>query len=119
MVLNGFAGEQYEFVRADVLKWLPQLEEESFDLIILDPPTFSNSKAMEAILDIQLMHASLINTCLEKLTAQGQLYFSTNARKFEMDAGSIRGSVKEITTATIPFDFKGKLLRWCYQITKG
>jgi 23S rRNA (cytosine1962-C5)-methyltransferase len=119
MVLNGFAGEQYEFVRADVLKWLPQLEEESFDLIILDPPTFSNSKAMEAILDIQLMYASLINTCLEKLTAQGQLYFSTNARKFEMDAGSIRGNVKEITTATIPFDFKGKLLRWCYQITKG
>jgi 23S rRNA (cytosine1962-C5)-methyltransferase len=118
MALNGFVGQQYEFVRADVLQWLPQRENESFDLIILDPPTFSNSKAMDDVLDIQLMHASIINTCLEKLTATGQLYFSTNARKFELDTGAIQGVVQDITTTTIPFDFKGKLLRWCYLIKK-
>lgn len=118
MALNGFAGDQFEFVRADVLQWLPSLNPESFDIIVLDPPTFSNSKAMEDILDIQLMHAQLINTCLEKLKAGGVLYFSTNARKFEMDTGAIQGVVQDITTTTIPFDFKGKLLRWCYLITK-
>jgi 23S rRNA (cytosine1962-C5)-methyltransferase len=47
------------------------------------------------------------------------LYFSTNARKFELDEAGIKGTVKNITTATTPFDFKGKLLRWCYMITKA
>lgn len=119
MALNGFSGMQFEFVRVDVLQWLPGLPPESFDIIILDPPTFSNSKAMEDILDIQLMHAQLINTCLDKLRQGGVIYFSTNARKFNMDTDAILGKVQDITNATIPFDFKGKLLRWCYLITKG
>ena len=119
MELNGFIGAAYEFVRADVLQWIPGLTAESFDLIILDPPTFSNSKAMKDIFDIQLQHVELINTCLEKLTPGGQLYFSTNARKFVLDVDQIKGAINEITTATTPFDFKGKLLRWCYKITKS
>ena len=119
MELNGFIGAAYEFVRADVLQWIPGLPAESFDLIILDPPTFSNSKAMKDIFDIQLQHVELINTCLEKLTPGGQLYFSTNARKFVLDVDQIKGAINEITTATTPFDFKGKLLRWCYKITKS
>jgi len=119
MELNGFIGRAYEYVRADVLQWLPELPAESFDLIILDPPTFSNSKAMKDIFDIQLQHAELINTCLSKLASGGVLYFSTNARKFVMESEAIEGSINEITTATTPFDFKGKLLRWCYKITKS
>lgn len=116
MALNGFVGDKYTFVRADVLQWLPTVPGHSFDVIILDPPTFSNSKSMVDVFDIQAMHPVLINTCLSKLAPGGTLYFSTNARKFEMDSSAVQGAVKEITTATTPFDFKGKLLRWCYEI---
>ena len=116
MILNGFVGEQYTFIRTDVLQFLPTLSDKSFDIIILDPPTFSNSKAMKDILDIQQDHVDLINNCVSKLKENGVLYFSTNARKFHLDTVSIKGSIKEITTATVPFDFKGKLLRWCYEI---
>lgn len=119
MELNGFSGKEYEFVRVDVLQWLPGLPAESFDLIVLDPPTFSNSKAMKDVFDIQLQHVELINTCLSKLAPNGVLYFSTNARKFVMEDTLIGGAIKEITTATTPFDFKGKMLRWCYSITKA
>lgn len=119
MELNGFRGDEYSYVRADVLQWIPGLAPQSFDMIILDPPTFSNSKAMKNIFDIQLQHVDLINTCLEKLADGGVLYFSTNARKFDMDAANIHGVINEITTATTPFDFKGKLLRWCYTIKKS
>jgi 23S rRNA (cytosine1962-C5)-methyltransferase len=116
MELNGFVGTQYRFERADVLQYLPQVQNGSFDLIVLDPPTFSNSKSMQDVFDVQLMHVELINTCLEKLAPGGLLYFSTNARKFIIDADAIHGVVKETTAATTPFDFKGKLLRWCYTI---
>ena len=118
MELNGFSGQQFSCERVDVLQYLPTLEKESFDLIVLDPPTFSNSKSMKDVLDVQPMHVEMINECLRVLSPGGMLYFSTNARKFELDEPSIKGTVKNITTATTPFDFKGKLLRWCYMITK-
>jgi len=119
MELNGFSGPQFSYEKADVLQYLPTLSKESFDLIVLDPPTFSNSKSMKEVFDIQPMHVEMINECLRVLSPGGVLYFSTNARKFELDEASIKGMVKNITTATTPFDFKGKLLRWCYMITKA
>lgn len=118
MQLNGFIGERYSYSKADVLQWLDKAEVGYFDLIVLDPPTFSNSKMMKDVFDIQAMHVDLINRCLSKLNNDGVLYFSTNARKFEMNEKEIEGMVQNITTATIPFDFKGKLLRWCYLIKR-
>ena len=118
MELNGFKDEKYMYQRGDVLQLLPRLQNNYFDIIILDPPTFSNSKSMKEIFDVQQMHVDLINLCLDKLRKGGELIFSTNARKFQLDREGIRGSVQEITTATEPFDFKGKLLRWCFSIVK-
>jgi len=119
MQLNKFTDQRYSYVKADVLQWLPKVPNEYFDLIVLDPPTFSNSKMMKDVFDIQEMHVELINECLSKLKEDGVLYFSTNARKFEMRTEEMKGQVENITTATIPFDFKGKLLRWCYIIRKA
>lgn len=116
MELNGFLGDQYYFERADVLQYLDEIPAASYDIIVLDPPTFSNSKSMREVFDIQQMHVDLINDCITKLTPNGVLYFSTNARKFHMEESLINGSIKDITSATTPFDFKGKLLRWCYKI---
>ena len=85
----------------------------------MDPPTFSNSKRMDDFLDIQRDHVSLINNCISALKQGGILYFSTNSRNFVLEKEKIAAtSIKDITKATTPFDFEGKLLRWCYLITK-
>ncbi len=119
--LNGMreAGGKYQFVHADVLQYLDELAPESFDIIILDPPTFSNSKRMKDFLDIQQDHVSLINRCLLAMKPGGLLYFSTNYTKFQLAADQLRAaSVTDITKATTSFDFEGKLRRWCYRIVK-
>ncbi len=117
LVLNGFENEEkYPCIHADVLQYLDQVEPGSFDLIILDPPTFSNSKRMEDILDIQRDHVKLINQSLNALRPGGQLYFSTNYSKFQVDSDRINGTVKDITKATTPFDFEGRLKRYCYLV---
>ncbi|MFT4205047.1 MAG: class I SAM-dependent methyltransferase [Chitinophagaceae bacterium] len=114
---NNLSGSQYHFVHADVLQYLKALPANSYDLIVLDPPTFSNSKRMKDILDVQRDHVALINDCLHCLSPDGTLYFSTNYRKFELDTSKIKASeIKDITKSTTPFDFEGKLFRWCYRI---
>jgi 23S rRNA (cytosine1962-C5)-methyltransferase len=120
MQLNGFADEKkYKFVHADVLQYLPGIPGDSFDIIVLDPPTFSNSKRMDNFFDIQRDHVSLINECLRVLNKGGILYFSTNFRQFDLDKEKIRTSlIKDITRQTTPFDFEKKLFRLCFQINK-
>jgi len=109
----------FKFIHADVIQYLKTLPPGYFDLIIMDPPTFSNSKRMEDFLDIQRDHVELINDCMTGLKSDGVLYFSTNFRRFVLDKENIKaGSVKDITKATTPFDFEGKLFRWCYRIIK-
>lgn len=120
MQANGFTdADKYHFTQADVLQYLGNVTPGQFDIIIMDPPTFSNSKRMEGFLDIQRDHVLLINQCMAALKTNGQLYFSTNFRKFVLDTEHINASsIKDITKATTPFDFEGKLFRWCYLITK-
>jgi 23S rRNA (cytosine1962-C5)-methyltransferase len=110
---------KYKFEVADVKQFLQMLTPNTFDLVVMDPPTFSNSKKMKDILDVQRDHAELINQTLSAMKPGGVLYFSTNARKFELEAASIRASIiKDITRVTTPFDFEGKLLRWCWRMIK-
>jgi 23S rRNA (cytosine1962-C5)-methyltransferase len=118
--LNGFDDPvKYQFVQADVLQWLSQVPSGSYDLIVMDPPTFSNSKRMKDFLDIQKDHARMINQCIEGLDKEGVLYFSTNSRKFQLDEEQLKASsIKDITKATTPFDFENKLFRYCYRIVK-
>ncbi len=120
LALNGFTDPAiYKTVHADVMQYLKTLPSGYFDLVVMDPPTFSNSKRMEDILDIQRDHAELINDCLAALKSGGPLFFSTNFRKFSMESARIRTSrIKDITKATTPFDFEGRLFRWCYLISK-
>lgn len=120
MRLNGFTdASKYNFISADVLQYLDTLPVNHFDLVILDPPTFSNSKRMKDFLEIQRDHVMLINQCLRAMKPGGSLYFSTNYRRFKLDADQIKAAnIKDITRQTTPFDFEGKLFRWCYLITK-
>ena len=111
--------EKYRFIHADVKQYLKTLAPNSFDFVIMDPPTFSNSKRMKDFLDIQRDHVELINDALAAVTAGGIIYFSTNFSKFVMENDLINArDIKDITKATTPFDFEGKLKRWCYRVIK-
>jgi 23S rRNA (cytosine1962-C5)-methyltransferase len=118
--INDFKDKnKYHFIHADVKQYLKTLAANSFDLVVMDPPTFSNSKRMKDFLDIQRDHAEMINDVLKAISENGIIYFSTNFTKFILDETDIKASsIKDITRATTPFDFEGKLKRWCYKIQK-
>ena len=127
MKLNGFTDKKrYEFTRADCMRFLQEKavaakngnlsKEELYDLIILDPPTFSNSKSTSDILDINRDWPQLVKDCLNILAANGKLYFSTNSERLKFDISKIPSKTaagasftcKDITEQTIPLDFTGK-----------
>jgi len=111
--------KKYRFEVADVKQYLQTLTPGTFDLVIMDPPTFSNSKKMKDFLDIQKDHVELINQTFRAMKPGGVLYFSNNATKFELNKEAIHASViSDITKATTPFDFEGKLRRWCWRMIK-
>ena len=96
----------HRLVQADCLRWVAEAEGE-YDLIWLDPPTFSNSKRMgRATFDVQRDHADLIRMTARRLLAPGGvLLFATNRRGFKLDHGELGGlSVKDLSRATLPFD---------------
>jgi 23S rRNA (guanine2445-N2)-methyltransferase / 23S rRNA (guanine2069-N7)-methyltransferase len=109
LLLNGFGGEEHELHRADCLQWLEGQETwgPRFDLIFLDPPTFSNSKRMEGVLDVQRDHVGMIRRSLKLLRPVGRLVFSTNYTRFKLDSETLGDlSVEDISTRTIPRDFE-------------
>lgn len=111
--------QKHSFVHADVLQYLDELAPDSFDIVVLDPPTFSNSKRMKDFLDIQQDHVALINQCLRVMKTGAILYFSTNYTKFRLAAEQlVATSIADITKQTTPFDFEGKLRRSCFRIIK-
>jgi 23S rRNA (cytosine1962-C5)-methyltransferase len=114
---NDLNPADYRFVAADVLSYLPTLPSSSFDLIVCDPPTFSNSKKMPGVFDVQRDHPALLNQCLRLLREDGLLIFSTNNRRFRLfDDHIATASIKDITRQTTGFDFEGKLDRQCYEL---
>lgn len=103
--LNGFSENLHRLTRANCLEWL-DYNTEKFDLILLDPPTFSNSKSMDGVLDIQRDHVELIRKTAQHLALDGILFFSTNFQKFKLDPGLLDlFNVKEISRETIDPDF--------------
>ena len=117
--LNGFASPAHRLLQADAVRWLAeQPSVPAFDLIFLDPPTFSNSARMEGVLDTQRDHAALIRDCMRILAPEGALIFSTNAQRFSLDT-DIHSAfrVSDISAATLPFDFQGNpRIHRCFEI---
>jgi len=105
--LNALERASHELLRADCREWLSAAQPASWDLIFLDPPTFSNSKRMDGVLDTQRDHMQLLAECMRLLAPGGVLLFSTNAQRFKLDETAERQwQVTDISAATIPFDFK-------------
>ncbi|MEL4250345.1 bifunctional 23S rRNA (guanine(2069)-N(7))-methyltransferase RlmK/23S rRNA (guanine(2445)-N(2))-methyltransferase RlmL [Shewanella xiamenensis] len=106
--LNNLSGKQYEFVQADCLQWIRDCNEQ-YDLIFIDPPTFSNSKRMEDSFDVQRDHVNLLGMLIKLLSPNGELVFSNNKRKFKMDIETLtkmKIKVQNIDDMTLPLDYK-------------
>jgi 23S rRNA (guanine2445-N2)-methyltransferase / 23S rRNA (guanine2069-N7)-methyltransferase len=117
------AGGPHVLVQADCREWLQQNApgRERYDLIFLDPPTFSNSKRMEGVLDVERDHPALIDACARLLAPEGLIVFSTNAQRFKLDEGlPARYSIRDISAATLPKDFeRNPRIHKCFEIRQG
>ncbi|WP_318468703.1 bifunctional 23S rRNA (guanine(2069)-N(7))-methyltransferase RlmK/23S rRNA (guanine(2445)-N(2))-methyltransferase RlmL [Photobacterium leiognathi] len=120
MELNNQVGSQHEFIQADCLQWLQEVDD-TFDLIFIDPPTFSNSKRMKQSFDIQRDHIMLMENLKRMLRPDGQIVFSNNKRHFKMDLDKLNElglHAKNISDKTLPMDFaKNKQIHNCWIIT--
>ena len=107
--LNGLPElPSYQFIAQDIFEWIKS-NTEQYDVIFIDPPTFSNSKKFQGTFDVQRDHVPLINRAMNRLSAEGVLYFSNNFTKFVLDDEiNNRYHVEEMTSQTIGFDFDSK-----------
>lgn len=119
MKLNGQVGRQHRFEQADCLQWL-ETSTAQFDLIFIDPPTFSNSKRMEQSFDVQRDHIQLMKNLKRLLRAGGTIVFSNNKRHFKMDLEALEQlglEAKNISHQTLPLDFaRNKHIHNCWVI---
>lgn len=116
--LNQLDVSRHQFIQFDCMEWI-KLTRDRFDVIFLDPPSFSNSKRMTDTLDIQRDHQNLIDAAMSLLNPGGVLYFSTNLRQFKL-APQINEKYKvaDISAETIDLDFKrNQRIHHCFLIT--
>ena len=120
LILNDIEGKQHKLIQADCLQWLEKCDRQ-FDLIFVDPPTFSNSKRMEDSWDVQRDHIKLMRNLKRILRSNGTIVFSNNKRGFKMDFEALDElglSAVEISAKTLPLDFeRNKQIHNCWIVT--
>jgi 23S rRNA (guanine2445-N2)-methyltransferase / 23S rRNA (guanine2069-N7)-methyltransferase len=119
LAINGLSESRHQIIRDDVLNWLATGTSE-YDLILLDPPTFSNSKSTASDFDVQRDHVSLIRLTMARLAGDGVLYFSNNNRRFLLAAEITEEfDVEEITKSTLGPDFtRSTHIHKCWRIVR-
>ncbi|HDR1056547.1 TPA: bifunctional 23S rRNA (guanine(2069)-N(7))-methyltransferase RlmK/23S rRNA (guanine(2445)-N(2))-methyltransferase RlmL [Pasteurella multocida] len=119
LLLNELEGKQHKLIQADCLQWLARCDRQ-FDLIFVDPPTFSNSKRMEDSWDVQRDHIKLMTQLKRILRPNGTIVFSNNKRGFKMDLEGLSAlglSAVDITAKTLPLDFeRNKQIHNCWVV---
>jgi 23S rRNA (guanine2445-N2)-methyltransferase / 23S rRNA (guanine2069-N7)-methyltransferase len=117
--LNGFSGPAYPLVRADVGAFLESASAAGrrWDLIVADPPTFSNSKGAARDFDANEDWPALLRSCAALLSPGGRLYFSTNSRRLKWSPEEAPGDWEDISAATIPPDFRDAKAHRCWRMT--
>lgn len=120
MAQNGYTNaHQHRFVRTDILAWLDEAEKrrDRYDLVVLDPPTYSKSKRMERDFDIQRDHVWVLEQVKTMVREGGEIFFSTNFRTFRFDEDALAfRRIQEITERTIPQDFRHSSPHRCWRI---
>ena len=122
LVRNGFDDDRrHVLVQSDVLAFLARMRAQRarFDLVVLDPPSFSNSKRMAGALDVQRDQLELLGATLDLLAPGGELFFSTNRQGFKLDPDiGERAAVEEITAQTVPVDFRRHTPHRCWLLRR-
>ena len=115
---NGFTGESHRYVRDDAMGFFEShARRPTYDLAVVDPPTFSNSKRTENFWDVQRDHATLLNRLLELMTPGGVIFFSTNFRRFKLAEEDVAAAkIHEISRQTVPDDFRNRRIHRCWRI---
>ncbi|WP_223788574.1 bifunctional 23S rRNA (guanine(2069)-N(7))-methyltransferase RlmK/23S rRNA (guanine(2445)-N(2))-methyltransferase RlmL [Marinicella meishanensis] len=117
--LNGLRNAKHRFVRQDVLTFLRKHRGDQFDLIIADPPTFSNSHSRDTDWVVQNDHPELLELCFKHLAPNGQIYFSNNFKKFVLDPEiKNKYDVKDITEESMDPDFVGSKIHHCFVLKR-
>ncbi|MEP4889567.1 MAG: bifunctional 23S rRNA (guanine(2069)-N(7))-methyltransferase RlmK/23S rRNA (guanine(2445)-N(2))-methyltransferase RlmL [Aliiglaciecola sp.] len=110
-----------QFIQADCINWLAD-HEHTYDLIFIDPPSFSNSKRMDSTWDVQRDYLQLIEHAYNRLNVNGEIIFSNNLRSFKLDNNAVNDlglSVENISQKTLPEDFKrNPKIHHCWILTK-
>ena len=118
LALNGVDTPQHRVLRSDVLEWLRRSKEQ-FDLIFLDPPSYSRSKRMDTDFDIQRDHVELLGAVVRLLAPGGTLYFSTNLRSFKLDETVLPDFERvDVSRQTHDEDFSRKPLHSCWRFSR-
>jgi 23S rRNA (guanine2445-N2)-methyltransferase / 23S rRNA (guanine2069-N7)-methyltransferase len=121
--LNGFRSDRHDLIQADCLAWISEQSRrgrEQYDLIFLDPPSFSNSKRMQQTFDVQRDHVDLLRQTATLLAPGGLLIFSNNLRRFRLDADAMPElDIRDITRDTIPMDFsRNPRVHHCFEVRR-
>ncbi|HFD33039.1 MAG TPA: bifunctional 23S rRNA (guanine(2069)-N(7))-methyltransferase RlmK/23S rRNA (guanine(2445)-N(2))-methyltransferase RlmL [Gammaproteobacteria bacterium] len=118
--LNDFHDDIHQFIREDCIKWMED-HHQKYDLIFLDPPSFSNSKRMDKRFSVQQDQVPLIQNALSMLNANGILIFSNNFRNFKLEKEAFSGvQIEDLTKQTIPEDFKRNAkIHNCWKFTRN
>lgn len=115
--INHLELSKHHFVQKDALQYLEQVPTSKFDLIFLDPPTFSNSKRMLNSFDVERDQALILKQSMQRLNRNGTLYFSNNKRNFKLESKlSEQFDIKDITKDTIPQDFHDQKIHTCFRV---
>ena len=121
--VNNLAGPEHKFVAMDCMEYLKRCvsKKKKFDLVVVDPPTYSNSKRTDDDWDVQARHVEMLNMIAQILTPEGVVYFSTNFRRFKFHESELVGfeTVHEISKQTVPEDFRNKRIHRCWRMGKS
>lgn len=121
LALNDLASPEHELWQADTFAALEELQPAGrrFDLAVVDPPTFSNSKRTDTVFDVQRDHGRLLAATLAVMRPGGVVYFSTNHRRFTLEATPGAAVCEDITGSTIPPDFRDRRIHRCWRLVAG
>lgn len=121
MALNGFEGAEHRFVQSDIRDFMDRLKpRDRWDLAVVDPPTFSNTKDSDDVWDVERDHAGLLSQLAEHITPGGVVFFSTNFRRFKLHKAALAElfTIREITRQTIPEDFRNQRIHACWRLVR-
>ncbi len=121
LALNDLDGSEHRLERADGRQWLAQAHSQglSYDLVVLDPPTFSNTSRGAPAFDLQREHVELVQAVRNLLTPGGVLWFSTNFRRFRLDPAAFAGlDGEETSEQTVPKDFRNRRIHRSWRLVR-